>query len=391
VKKVTLMVPGPVDVSEGVLAAMGMPQIPHYDDEAIAVYNECVAVLKSIFGAGEKGNVFILPGSGSVALDLMVCSLVAQNDKVLACVNGTFSQRVQQMANAYGADVVAIQVPYGAAVKPEMVEDSLKKHPDTRAVFVAHLETSTGVLNPVREIGEVVHSHGIPLAVDAVSSLGVEEVCVDKWKVSVCASASQKGLESPPGLGIVCVSERAWPLIRGNEIRRNGWFSDLLRWKQVSEGNEIRKGVFYPLPVTMPVNNVFALRESLRIVEAEGLDRRIERHAKIGAAVRRGLLALGFESFPEEGAYSAVETVIANNLGIDVAEMIHYIERNYHTRIGNGLFDLYNRIVRIGHIGQTAYPDAVVPVLLGIEQFLRKEGLSVPSGAALSGMEDLTA
>jgi aspartate aminotransferase-like enzyme len=384
------MVPGPVEVSDDVLAAMGMSQIPHYDDQAIAVYNECTAVLKSIFRVGDKGNVFILPGSGSVALDLMVCSLVAQNDQVLACVNGTFSQRVQQMAEAYGADVVTIQVPCGAAVKPEMVEDSLNKHPDVRAVFVAHLETSTGVLNPIREIGEVVSSHGLALAVDAVSSLGVEEIRVDEWQVSVCASASQKGLESPPGLGIVCVSEKGWSQMRGNEVRRNGWFSDLLRWKQVSEGNEIRKGVFYPLPVTMPVNNVFALRESLRIVETEGLERRIERHAKIAAAARKGLRACGFESFPEEGAYSSVETVMANNLGIDIAEMIHYIEDNYRTRIGNGLFDLYNKIVRIGHIGRTAYPNAVVPVLLGIEQFLRKKGLSVPPGAALSGMEEMT-
>jgi aspartate aminotransferase-like enzyme len=139
----------------------------------------------------------------------------------------------------------------------------------------------------------------------------------------------------------------------------------------------------------MPVNNVFALRESLRIVETEGLERRIERHAKIAAAARKGLRACGFESFPEEGAYSAVETVMANNLGIDIAEMIHYIEEKYHTRIGNGLFDLYNRIVRIGHIGRTAYPSAVVPVLLGIEQFLRKKGFSVPSGTVLSGMEEI--
>jgi aspartate aminotransferase-like enzyme len=101
--------------------------------------------------------------------------------------------------------------------------------------------------------------------------------------------------------------------------------------------------------------------------------------------------ACGFISFPEEGAYSAVETVMANNLGIDIAEMIHYIEENYHTRIGNGLFDLYNKIVRIGHIGRTAHPNAVAPVLLGVEQFLRKKGFSVPSGAALSGLESTVA
>jgi len=378
-----------VEVADEVLAAMGMPQIPHYGNEAIEVYNECAEILKLIFGVGQKGNVFILPGSGSVALDLMACSLIAGGDKVLACVNGTFSHRAKEMAEAYGAEVGEINVPYGAAIKPEMVENFLKKNPDTRAVFAAHLETSTGVLNPIREIGDVVSAHGIPFAVDAVSSLGVEEFRMDQWHVSVCAAASQKGLESPPGLGIVCVSEKGWSLMRPNNIRKNGWFSDLLRWKQATEGNEIRKGVFYPLPVTMPVNNVFALRESLRIVEAEGIERRIERHRKIASTVRKGLFACGFESFPEEGACSAVETVMANNLGIDIADMIQFVQENYHTRIGNGLFDLYNKIVRIGHIGRTARPNAVMPVLIGIEQFLRKKGFSIPLGAALSGVDEI--
>jgi alanine-glyoxylate transaminase / serine-glyoxylate transaminase / serine-pyruvate transaminase len=388
--KINLMVPGPVEVDHAVLEAMGTEQIAHYHQDAIDIYNSCVEKMRQLFHVDKTGHVFILPGSGSVALDVAVGSLVAAGDKVITGVNGTFSARVKSMVEAYGGVPVETSVPHGKMIRPEMVEEAINNNPDAVAICIAHLETSTGVMNPIKEIGEIAAAHTIPLAVDAVSSIGIEDFRMEEWKVAVCSTASQKGLETPPGLGMVCVSERGWSMIRENSLRNNGWFSDLLRWKQTTEGNEIRKGVYYPLPVTMPVNNVLALDKSLEAILKEGIENRITRHALIAEAARTGMRNCGFELFPEPGSYSSVETVLANTHTIDINAMIQFIVRRYNTEISNGLFDLYNKMFRIGHIGQTATSGNLVPVLFGVEQYLRSVGIEVSMGASLTGVEALT-
>jgi len=366
---------------------MGRKQVPHYSTEAIDEYNSCVEKLRPFFGVDERSSIFIMPGSGSVALDIAVGSIVSSDSEIIAAVNGTFSNRVKLIVESYGAKVIHVTVPHGAAISASIIKQSLEEHPAAKAVFLAHLETSTGVLNPIEEIGEVASSFNVPLVVDAVSSLGVEKIDCVRWGVSVCCSASQKGLESPPGLGIVCVTPKGWDFINRNSMPKNGWYCDLNLWKKAAEGNEIRKGVFYPLTVTMPVNNVYALSKSLDSLLSEGLENRLQRHSRIAQITREGLIACGFKPFPEDSRYSSVETVMSNNLKIDINEMIHFIMQHYNTEISNGLFDLYNKILRIGHIGQTASLDSIVPVLIGIEQFLRKNGIPVPLGKSLEGID----
>lgn len=382
------MIPGPVEVGHDVMQQMSSPQIPHYSEEAIGIYNSCLEKLKKMFRFPENGDIFIIPGSGSVALDATIGTVVRRGDKVLVGVNGMFGERMKTIALSYGAKVVEVKVEEGKAITGKMVEGEATKNPDLKAILMVHLETSTGVLNPIKEIGEVTKKIDIPLIVDAVASIGVEEFFMDEWNVSFCGTCTQKGLETPPGLGIVGVSKGGWKFIKKGKQSDHGWYSNLLSWKEAPLVNKIRKGLSYPLWVTMPVNNVKSLHLSLsKIIDEEGIEKRIKRHSKIAFMMREGLENLGFELFPEEGYFANAVTVMRNNLGINVWELIEFLKQNYSTEISNGLGKLNNEIFRIGHIGQSASLDYVVPVLFGIEHYLREKGFNIPVGASLVGVK----
>ena len=387
IRDIKLMVPGPVEVSYEVRQQMASVQVAHYAQEAIDIYNSCVEKLRPIFGVENNADLFIMPGSGSAALDACIGTLVRRGEKVLTATNGMFSARLKTQAQSYGARTVEVSAEEGRAVTAPMIEDAVKKNPDCKAILAVHLETSTGALNPIGEIGVVAKEYDIPLVVDAVSSIGTQPFQMDEWNVSLCGASPTKGLETPPGLGIAVVSKRGWETIGRKEPSHTGWYSDLNTWKEVAETNVIRKGVVYPLYVTMPVNNMRALHQSLRAVEEEGLEQRFARHALMASVTQAGMRNLGFDDFPPEGYRANGVTVMNNTLGIDVAQLIEFLKETYATEIGNGLCDLHNKIVRIGHIGQTATLDCVVPVLFGIEHFLRKKGMQVPVGASLAGIQ----
>jgi alanine-glyoxylate transaminase/serine-glyoxylate transaminase/serine-pyruvate transaminase len=382
-----LMVPGPVEVDWEVLNQMSYPQIAHYNDEAIQIYNDCVQSLKKLLRCDRKANVYIIPGSGSVALDSCIGSVVRKEDKILVAINGNFGERLKVQAESFGAEVVEVRVEPGKAIRGEMIKNTIEKNHSIKAILAVHLETTTGVLNPIWEIGTVAKKYDIPLIVDCVSSFGTEEFNMEEWGVSLCGAAVQKGLETPPGLGIIAVSQRGWKAVESGSSPGCGWYLNLLTWRDYSRTNIVRKGVVYPLMVTMPVNNVRALKLSLNNILDEGLENRIERHCRISRIVREGLLQVGFDEFPEKEFSSHVVTAMRNTFGVNISEMINFIKDMYNTEISNGLFGLNNKIFRIGHIGQSASLEYVVPVLFGIEHFLRTKGFSIPKGASLAGIE----
>ncbi|HVP17523.1 MAG TPA: alanine--glyoxylate aminotransferase family protein [Spirochaetia bacterium] len=388
-KPVTLMVPGPVQVSQSVLDRMAATQVPHYGEEAIAAYNACLEKLRPLFGLRDGGNVYLFPGSGSIANEVCSATFIRPGDEVIVATNGTFGDRVRDQAASYGARIVEVRSREGQPVTAAMIEEALHAHPEVSLIMAVHLETSTGVLNPIEGIGAVAGRHGVPFAVDAVSSFGTEIIEMETWNISICSTATQKGLEAPPGLGIVGVSKAGWDTLLRRKATGTGWFLNLLLWKKVQEGKEIRKGVVYPLPVTMPVNNVFGLLQSLEEIDREGWEARILRHRRIAQAVREGMQCMGFQLFPDKGCYANAVTSVSNNLPIQVSELIGFLKEFVHIEISNGLFELYNKLIRIGHIGQTAEREYVVPVLFGIEHFLRKKGLNLALGSSLGGIERL--
>lgn len=384
-----LMIPGPVDVDPSVLAQMALPQIAHYSEEAVASYHRCAEALRVVLGCHHGQDVFIMNGSGNVAVDAAAASIIRGGDTVFVATNGFFGQRMAFIARSYGARVVEPDVQPGRAVKVQDVQATLRRHPKVSAIFMVHLETSTGVLNPIAEVGELTRREGLPLIVDAVSSAAVDPFEMEAWNVSVCATSSQKGLETPPGLGIAVVSEQGWKFIDERAVKDHGWYANLSYWREKAATRYVGEATVHPCLATMAVNNVQALEMSLRRIIAEGMPERIRRHARIAEALRVGLQALGFAVFPEPGFRSSAVTVVSNTLGIDVNELIAWLKSSYSIEISNGIGELSNKIMRIGHIGQNAARDCIVPLLFGIEQFLRRKGLRLPVGASLTGVDSM--
>lgn len=381
-KHVDLMIPGPVEVSREVLQEMASPMVWHRSSEALSSYRECALLLAKVFGT--EGDVLIMNGSGSVAFDACVGSLIRDNDAVIACVNGYFGMRNREIALTYGARAIDVTTPEGSPITAEAVRNCIKSNIDARAVLVVHHETSTGILNPIAEIGSVAREYGIPVIVDAVSSLGIDPLEMDKWGISMCASSPQKGLEAPPGLGLVAINASGWDAVETRQPSSHGWHSNLRMWRSVRSPSTNEPSFLAP-PVTQAINNIRALHCSLQEIMREGLLQRIERHARIARIARAGIRNMGFKTLPDDRWASNCITAVVNTLDIDVQELLNYLYDEYQIEIGGGIASLAGKIFRIGHVGLSASQGFVIRAMFGIEQFLRKKGRPIRVGAGLVG------
>ena len=186
-ERAKLMIPGPVDVDDEILAAMAEPVRPHYGNEWLAIYNEAVEHLQRIFGT--RNDLFLMTGPGTAALEAALGSLMRTGDKVLVARNGFFGDRLATVARAYGLDVRQVTAPLGQPVEPGAIRRALSAGPGIQAVAVVHLETSTAVLNPIKDIAAAARDFEVPIIVDAVSSLGGMPLPVDKWGIDICVAS----------------------------------------------------------------------------------------------------------------------------------------------------------------------------------------------------------
>jgi len=360
-QRLRLMIPGPIEVTPEVLEVMAEPLVAHYGKEWTTYYKETIGLLRKIFRT--DGDVFLLPGSGSAGLDAALGSMLFPDGKVLIPQNGFFGERLEEISSSYTTNVRTIKFPVGHVIDLEAVERTLQNgHFD--AVACVHCETSTGVLNPIQELAKLCHSHGILFIVDAVSSLAVEPLEMDTWGIDICVSASQKGLESPPGLGVVAVGKHAWDRI--NRAKSPGWYLNLSIWKDYTE----KWGDWHPHPVTQAVNNIKALRLGMERILKEGLDKRFERHQKIAQELRHGLAEIGFAPYvPDEIASHGVTSVLDQKGKVD--ELLAYVQNQERILLAGSLGALKGKVFRIGHMGPGASEEAVHAVLLALQKGLR--------------------
>jgi len=211
-----LMIPGPVEPDEDTLSEMSRPIVAHYGADWVCIYNETVDLLKEVFRT--RHDIFIFVGSGSAGLDAGVNSLLEKGEKAILGINGFFGERLREIALSYRITVVPLEAKWGRAITAEMVEKTVRKNPGVKAVIVVHNETSTGVVNPIREISDVSSRYDLALIVDSITSIGGMEFDMDGWGIDLAVTASQKCLAAPPGLAMVAVSPRAWRIM---EARRN--------------------------------------------------------------------------------------------------------------------------------------------------------------------------
>ncbi len=366
-----LLGPGPSLMPPEVSAALTEPMVGHMDPDLFPVLEETVTLLREVF---QTRNELTLPisGTGTAGMEAALFHMLRPGEKLVVCTAGFFADRIAEISGRIGGELVLVEAPWGKPIDPTDLERSLASGPGQGAKVVAsvHVETSTGVLHPIRDLTQVAHARGAMMLVDTVAGLAGADLPVDAWEIDACYSGSQKCLSAPPGMAPITVHART----RG----RSGpgtYYLDLEGlWKYWGPGHAYHH--------TVPVQFVYAMRTALRLVVAEGLQPRFERHRRNTRALWAGLEALGLELLVDEAHRSPTITTVRIPDGVDDAVVRTRLLREYHTEIAGGLGPLRGKIWRIGLMGHSSQMRLVLGFLAALEAVLASEGVRVSRGAA---------
>ena len=371
-----LLGPGPSTAHPRVLQAMMAPMIGYLDPDFMKIMDELSELLRRVFET-EDGLTLSVSGTGSAGMEVGINSLLEPGDTVIMCVCGFFGHRMEDMAERVGANVVVLESEWGKPFPAEMLEAELKKHERVKLVTIVHAETSTGVLQPLREVAALAQEYGALFMVDAVTSLGGNRIEFDDVGIDYCYSASQKCLATPPGMAPVAASQRALDAVKSRRQKPTSWYLDL----------GLIANYWGPEHVyhhTAPVSNIVGLREALRIVLEEGLDERTARHSRNAQALRKGLEALGLELVVDEEHSLDQITPVWIPEGVDDLEVRQKLLREYTIEIGRGLGDFAGRVWRIGLMGESSRAHNVLAFLSAMEEILPGVGYEVARGAGVA-------
>ena len=381
-RPVRLMIPGPVPLSPACAAELARPIEAHYGPAWAMVHDETVELLRGAFGTA-SGDVFLVVGSGSTGLDAAIGSVVDVDDAVVVGVNGMFGERLAAIARGHGARVIEVAAASGEPIDPTAVEQALQATPGASAVIVTHVETSTGVVNPIADLARAAHRQGALFLVDAVSTVGGMEVGMDRLGIDVCVTASQKSLGGPTGLAPVAVGASAWPAIERRRAPR-GWYLDLLTWRDFA----VREASWHPTPVSMPTNAVRALRQGLIELHAEGLATREARLRALAARLRTGLVALGLPPLADDRWAAPGVTAARSRPGVESAEIVRAVERTHGIRIAGGPPGaLAGSVFRVGHLAPGTSEADIDAVLDALAAFVAAAADRGSSGIAAHAVE----
>jgi alanine-glyoxylate transaminase/serine-glyoxylate transaminase/serine-pyruvate transaminase len=376
-----LQIPGPTNVPDRVLRAISAPTIDHRGPDFAELASEVLDALKPVFGT--SGPVVAYPSSGTGAWEAALVNTLSPGDRVLAFETGHFASLWRELAGNLELDVDFVPGDWRHGVDPLALTENLAA--DTghaiKAVCVVHNETSTGVTSRIPEIRQALDEAGHPalLLVDTVSSLGSVDYRHDEWGVDVTITGSQKGLLLPPGLGFNAVSEKALRAAESAAFPRSYW-----DWRPIIAAN--KSGYF---PYTPPTNLLYGLRESLALLQEEGLPQVFARHLRHAAATRAAVRAWGLEVLClDEREHSPVLTAVMVPEGHDADKIRALILDRFNMSLGTGLGRLAGRVFRIGHLGH--FNDvSLAGALAGVQMGLTMAGVPVaPDGisAALSAL-----
>lgn len=373
-KKRYLMAPGPTSVPARVLAAESKPMIHHRTSGFKEILTEVGEGLRYVYQT--ESDVYILTSSGTGAMEAAVTNLLSKGDKALVVRAGKFGERWGEICQAYGVEVIPIDLEYGDVATPSMIEEALKKTPSIKAVYTTHCETSTGVVTDIKGIAEVVKNYPAVLVTDAISGLGAEELKTDEWGIDVVVAGSQKGLMIPPGLAFISLSEKAWRLNETSDLPK--YYLSLAAAKKTWGKIET--------PYTPAVSLVVALQESLKMIKEDGLENVLARHARLAEATRRGVLALGLELFARRPANNC--TAVKVPQAIDGEAITRRFRDEYGITIAGGQGLMKGKIFRIAHLGFSDTFD-VVMAISALEMILTDLGYPVELGKGVGAAEEV--
>lgn len=352
-----LMIAGPGELHEQELQVVGRQVIAHYGDVWTKIHTDTVAAMGRFLGASDLP--YLIPGTGTTCLDAGLFNLFERGQKVVVANTGFFGIRLMDMARQHGLEVVELPVEVGKPVDPDRVAAAAV---GADGVLTTHVETATGVRHPIEDIARAAHDAGAVCMVDGIASVGGELVNIDAMDIDLLVTGTQKGLEAPPGMGILVLGPGGRRRVEARSARPESWYLDLKVWDWYRK----EWGAWHPHPVTMPTNLVMAVASSLARIEEAGIEAWVAGRADLAKRCREGLRGLGLEPVPEAGAEANL--VVAAWADDPASIQKHVLENGI--MISGGLDPTMGKAIRVGLMGRTATPEMVDRVLSLVEEAL---------------------
>jgi len=371
-----LLAPGPTPVPPEVLLAMAAPIIHHRSPDFLPVLDSAKKGLQWLYQT--KNDVLILSATGTGGMVGAVNNFFSRGDRVLVINGGKFGERWTKICQAYELKVEEIVVEWGYAVKPEIVEEQLRKHTDIKGVFVQASETSTGVYHDIKAPASIVKKYGDTLfIVDAISALVAHDLRTDEWGIDIMIGGSQKGVMLPPGIAFASVSEKAWK--KSETAKLPKFYFNFKKERENLAKNQTN--------FTSPVTLIIGLNQSLKMLQAEGLGNVFKRHAMLADATRKAVQAIGLDIYPKESPSNSV-TAIMTPSGIDGQVVYKNLREKYGITAAGGQDKAKGKVFRIAHLGYSDRFD-VITAIAGIEMVLKGMGYPVKLGTGVAVAQEL--
>lgn len=367
-----LLGPGPSPVDDRVLRAMSAPLLGHLDPLFVRAMDEVQVLLRYVF---ETNNRLTIPvsGTGSAGMEAAVANLLEPDEEIVICINGYFGERMHEMALRVGARPIRVECEWGGPVDLEKAR-AVWRASNASVLFAVHAETSTGVLQPLEPLREIVDERDGLLMIDSVTSIGAHPIGVDRNRIDACYAGTQKALSCPPGLAPVTFSDRAVEKIRSRKTKVCSWYLDtnLLTayWAGAGGG---QRTYHHTAPITMN----YGLHEALRMVAEEGLDERARRHRRNHRALVAGIEAMGLSMQVDPDFRLWTLNAVRIPEGVDDARVRSRLLEEFNIEIGGGLGVFKGKVWRIGLMGAGSTENNVLLLLAALEKALAHEGYRV--------------
>ena len=370
-----MLTPGPSCVDPRVYRAMATPIVGHLDPWFMEMMGDVQVLLRRVFRT-ENRVTFPISASGSGGIEAAVLNPLEEGDEAIVCVNGTFSERMALIAERTPARVIRIEAPYGRAVDPDEVRRA-GKGKKIKFVGLTHGETSTSVAHRLDDFRKVADELGALLVVDAVATLAGMPLDVDRQRVDICFSGSQKALSAPPGMAPITVNGRVEELLRARKTKEQSWYFDLTTTMNYWG----KERTYHHTP---PISLIYGLREALRLVLEEGLETRWERHRQNQQALIAGVEAMGLELFVANPADRLITvTGVRVPDGIEDINVRRQLLNEFNIEIAGGFGPLKGKLWRVGLMGYSSQRTNVLLLLAALEKVLLDQGFRVPAGAGV--------
>ncbi|WP_094606784.1 (S)-ureidoglycine--glyoxylate transaminase [Sporomusa silvacetica DSM 10669] len=393
----TLMSPGPVEVEPRVLRAMCTPILGQFDPEFTEIMNETMAMLRAVFQTKNQW-AFPIDGTSRAGIEAVLGSIIEAGDRVLVPIYGRFGQLLTEIAERYGADVVNIETEWGQVFDPQVVIQEMQRV-KPKIVAIVHGETSTGCMQPLKEIGEACRAMDILFVVDAVATLGGTAVKVDEWKIDAAIGGTQKCLSVPSGMAPITFNSRVEALLLARKRIERGLVEP---GKYKDNQNRMIRSNYFDLSQLMDywsaarlnhhteaTSMLYALREGLRIVLEEGLEQRFRRHALHEEALTQGLQAMGLKLYGNSECKLPVVTSVSIPEGIEGEAIRSMLLKDFQIEIASSFGPLKGKIWRIGTMGYSCRKKNILHVLGALEAALIRYGAKIHIGRAVQAALDV--